>query len=195
MAEDEDSMAVTRKRRRFTLDEYHRMGETGILHEDDRVELIEGEIVEMSPIGSRHAATVARIHAFFATRLASRTVVWGQNPVVLRTLVSEPQPDVMLLAFRPDFYAGALPELGDVHLLIEVADSSLPYDRRTKLPLYARAGISEFWLVDLDSQRVELHRRPVAARYVDVRLPARSEPFSPLAFPDVTTTLTDLLGP
>src|ERR671918_1302076 len=151
-------MAVALRRRRFTLDEYHRMGETGILGEDDRVELIEGEIIEMSPIGSRHAATVARIHHVFSTRLASRAVVWSQNPLLLARHQSEPQPDVMLLAPRADFYAGRLPEPSDVRLLVEAADASVLYDRRTKLPLYARSGVAEAWLVDLQAGQVEGHR-------------------------------------
>ena len=146
MTDGEDSMAVTLRRRRFTLDEYHRMGETGILGPQDRVELIEGEIIEMSPIGSRHAGTVARIQR--------------------------------------------LPEPPDVRLLI-VADSSLPYDRRTKFPLYARSGVTEAWLVDLDAGRLEIHR---GAGYRDVRIPRTDETFSPGAFVDLPLTVRDLLG-
>jgi len=191
MADGEDSMAATVKRRRFTLDEYHRMGETGILGPDDRVELIEGEIVEMSPIGSRHAGTVARLHHLFSTRLGDRTVVWSQNPLLLVQHQSEPEPDIMLLAPRADFYVARLPEPPDVRLLIEVADSSLPYDRRTKLPLYARAGVTEAWLVDLDAGRLEIHR---GTGYRDVRIPSADEMFAPGAFADLALTLHDLLG-
>jgi hypothetical protein len=113
-------MAVTLRRRRFTLDEYHRMGEVGILHEDDRVELIEGEIVEMTPIGRDHASVVARIQHVFAVRLGGRAIVWTQNPLLLAAQISEPQPDVILLDPRPDFYRSALPEPADVRLLVEV---------------------------------------------------------------------------
>jgi Uma2 family endonuclease len=194
MAEGEDTMALTLRRRRFTLDEYHRMGEAGILGEDDRVELIEGEIIEMSPIGSRHAATVARIHHVFSTRLGNRAVVWSQNPLLLARHQSEPQPDVMLLAARSDFYAAGLPEPPDVKLLVEVADSSLLYDRRTKLPLYARAGVGEVWLVDLEAGRIEIHRGHAGARYRNVTLPRAGESFAPGAFPDLSITLGDLLG-
>lgn len=194
MAEGEDTMALTLRRRRFTLDEYHRMGEAGILGEDDRVELIEGEIIQMSPIGSRHAATVARIHHLLSTRLGDRAVVWSQNPLLLARHQSEPQPDVMLLAPRADFYAAGLPEPPAVRLLVEVADSSLLYDRRTKLPLYARSGVVEAWLVDLEGARIEIHRGPAGARYRDVRLPGAGEPFAPDAFPDFIVTLGDLLG-
>jgi Uma2 family endonuclease len=194
MADGEDTMAVTLRRHRFTLDEYHRMGETGILGEDARVELIEGEIIEMSPIGSRHAAAVARIQHLFSRRLGDRAIVWSQNPLLLVQLQSEPEPDIMLLAPRDDFYAAGLPEPPAVRLLVEVAESSLPYDRRTKFPLYARAGVAEAWLVNLDGGRVEIHRGPSGVRYQDVRIPRVDETFAPAAFPELTVTLRDLLG-
>jgi Uma2 family endonuclease len=194
MAENEDGMAIALRRRRFTLDEYHRMGETGILGEDDRVELIEGEIIEMTPIGSLHAAIVARIHHLFSTRLGDRAVVWSQNPLLLARCQSEPEPDVMLLAPRSDFYAAGHPEPPDVRLLVEVADSSLPYDRRTKFPLYARSGIAEAWLIDLDAGRLEIHRDPSDAGYGNIRIPRPGESFAPATFPDLGLTLRDLLG-
>ncbi|MBI1735312.1 MAG: Uma2 family endonuclease [Candidatus Rokubacteria bacterium] len=187
-------MAVTARRRRFTLDEYHWMGRVGIFHEDDRVELIEGEIIEMTPIGTVHAATVGRVNDLFSKRLGDRALVWIQNPLLLTRERSEPQPDILVLERRTDFYATALPEPADVRLLIEVADSSVSYDRRTKFPLYARAGVAEAWLIDLDGRRVELHRGPGARGYRDVISPGAGETFAPLAFPDVGVTVTDLLG-
>lgn len=187
-------MAVTTRRRRFTLDEYHWMGRVGILHEDDRVELIEGEIIEMTPIGTLHAATVARIQDFLAKRLGDRALVWTQNPLLLTRHRSELQPDIIILDRHADFYASALPEPPDVRWLIEVADSSLRYDRLTKFPLYARAGVAEAWLVDVEHRRIEIHRGPAAHGYQDVRTPGRDEQFSPLALPDVAVTLADLLG-
>jgi Uma2 family endonuclease len=194
MTEHEEPMAVQVRRRRFTLDEYHRMGEVGILHEDSRVELIEGEIIEMTPIGNLHAATVARIQDFLAKRLGDRALVWTQNPLLLTRHRSEPQPDIIILDRHADFYASALPEPPDVRWLIEVADSSLRYDRLTKFPLYARAGVAEAWLVDVEHRRIEIHRGPAARGYQDVRTPSRDERFASLAFPDVTVTLADLLG-
>jgi Uma2 family endonuclease len=194
MIEPEERMAVDIRRHRFTLDEYHRMGEVGILHEDSRVELIEGEIIEMSPIGSRHAAIVARIHALFAARLGDRAIVWPQNPLLLAHHASEPLPDILLLERRADFYASGLPEPADVRLLIEVAESSLRYDRLTKFPLYARSGVLEAWLVDAEHRRVEIHRAPTDRGYRDVRVPSAEESFFALAFPDVAVTLADLLG-
>ena len=127
-------------------------------------------------------------------RLTTRALVWVQNPLLLVRLQSEPEPDVMLLAPRSDFYASGHPEPPDVRLLVEVADSSLPYDRRTKLPLYARAGVAEAWLIDLDASQLEIHRRPGDGRYDTVHTPRADEPFAPLAFPDLTLTLRDLLG-
>lgn len=194
MTEREDAMAVTVRRRRFTLDEYHRMGEAGILHEDSRVELIEGEIIEMTPIGSRHAAAVSRIAELLTRRLGGRATVWPQNPLLLVRHDSEPQPDVLVLDHRADFYASALPGPADVRLLIEVADSSLSYDRGTKFPLYARAGVAEAWLVDVDRRRVEIHRAPGRDGYGHVTSPRAGEPFASAAYPDVVVTLADLLG-
>jgi Uma2 family endonuclease len=194
MVDGEDTVAVTLRRRHFTLDEYHRMGEAGILGVDDRVELIEGEIIEMSPIGSRHAGTVARIQHLFSIRLLDQAVVWSQNPLLLVRHQSEPEPDVMLLAPRADFYSGGLPEPPDVRLLVEVAESSLQYDRRTKFPLYARSGVAEAWLVDLDSGKLEIHRAAGGAGYRDVRVLRADEMFSPTAFPDLAITLRDLIG-
>jgi Uma2 family endonuclease len=110
-------------------------------------------------------------------------IVWGQNPLLMPRHESEPQPDVILLERRDDFYAGALPEPTDVRLLVEVADSSLSYDRHTKVPLYARAGVAETWIVDVDHRRVDIYRGPSARGYRDVRTPGADERFAPLAFP------------
>ena len=187
-------MTIQLKRRRFTLDQYHRMGTTSILGVDDRVELVRGEIVELSPIDSRHAGTVARLSHLFSTRLGGRALVWSQNPLLLRQQQSEPLPDLMLLVPRADFYAGGLPEPPSVRLLVEVADESLYYDRQKKLPLYARAGVAESWLVKVDARRLEIHRNPGRLRYRSVRLPTSSETFFPAAFPDVKLTLRDLFG-
>ncbi len=132
-------MALMRKPRRFTLEEYHRMGEAGILDEDERVELIEGEIVEMSPIGPLHGSVVARLVSLLVRQLGDRAIVWPQNSLVLRAVVSQLQPDLALLRPRADYYRSANPEPRDVLLVIEVVDSSVDRDRRVKL--YAlRAG-------------------------------------------------------
>lgn len=179
-------------RRRFTVDEYHRMGEAGILHEDDRVELIRGEIVQMTAIGSRHAACVARLNELFVRGVSGRAVVWPQNPVLLLP-DSEPQPDVVLLR-RADFYASRRPEGNDVLLLVEVADTSLRYDRRVKLPLYAERGIREFWIVDLEGQCVDVYRQPTGEGYRQNSRITRGTPLSPETFPDIVLSIATILG-
>ena len=187
-------MAVTLRRYRFTVDEYDRMAEVGLLTQCDRVELLDGDIVEMSPIGDRHASVVARISSVFSERLGRRSIVWGQNPLGLRVVRSVPQPDVTLLRPRADFYASARPGPDDALLLIEVMDTSTPTDRDVKLPLYARAGIAETWLVDLGADTVEVYRQPTASSYSDARVLRRGERVSPLAFPELTLTVDELLG-
>jgi hypothetical protein len=181
-------------RRRFTVEEYHRMGRSGILGEDDRVELVEGEIVQMSPIGKRHAACVNRLNHLFVQALESRVVVGVQNPVRLDPR-TEVQPDLSILAPRADFYASALPGPGDVLWLVEVADASREYDRDVKLPLYACSGIREVWLVDLTSARIERHRSPAGERYHDVDTFGPGASLSPAAFPDLAVPVDDVLVP
>ena len=155
-------------RRRFTVREYYRMAEAGILHEDDRIELIEGDIIEMAPIGHRHTACVKRLNHLFIEQLGLRVVISVQDPIRLSPR-SEPQPDLALLRPRADFYAGAHPGPADVLLIVEVVDTSLPYDRR-KLRLYARAGIPCVWLVILSARRIEVHREPTAGGYRSVTI-------------------------
>ncbi len=186
-------MEVQILKRRFTQEEYQRMAEAGILSEDDRVELIEGEIVQMTPIGRRHAACVARLTHLFSTVVEGRAIVWVQNPILL-TPDSEPQPDVVLLRPRADFYKEADARPNDVLLLVEVADASAGYDRTVKLPLYARAGVREVWLVDLQGESVEVHRQPAASGYQDVRQLQRGGSVTAEAFPDLRFSASDILG-
>lgn len=149
---------------KLTVNDYYRMGEAGILHEEDRIELIEGELIDMAPIGSNHAGIVAQLTSLLSVFAVGKAVVWSQNPLRLNDH-SVPQPDIMLLKPRPDFYKSTLPEPTDVLVLIEVSDSSLAYDRSTKLPLYARNGIQEFWLVDLNAKFVERYSNPNQTGY------------------------------
>ena len=186
-------MAMVRKPRRFTLEQYHRMGEAGILDEDERVELIEGEIVEMTPIGRAHASVVARITRLFSARFAGEAIVWVQNPLVLPRQVSEFQPDLALLRPRPDFYRGKRVEPADALLVVEVMDSSVAHDRRVKLPIYARARVPEVWLVDVNESTVELHREPTGAAYRDRRRVDRGGTMAPLAFPDARLAVRDVV--
>lgn len=179
--------------RRFTVDEYHRMGEAGILHEDERVELLEGEIMQMAPIGSRHADCVDYFAEWLITRLAGRAVVRIQNPVRL-SAGSEPEPDLALVRPRPGRYAAAHPAPEDVFLIVEVADTTLRYDREVKLPLYAGAGIPEVWIVDLEGQRVLVYRKPNTSGYEDAATVERGGTLSPLAFPELALRVDHLLG-
>ncbi|PKB65135.1 MAG: hypothetical protein BZY80_00980 [SAR202 cluster bacterium Io17-Chloro-G2] len=186
-------MAVQLLRRRFTADEYHLMGRAGILGEDDRLELLEGEIVEMAPIGSRHQATVDRLNRLVSSRMADQAVVRVQGPVRLGE-DSEPQPDVMLLRLRTDFYESAHPAPNDVLLLVEVSDTSTEYDREVKLPLYARYGIAEVWLVGLEARTVDVFRSPTTQGYQEVSQSGPGQHLSPMAFPQLDVAVDDILG-
>ena len=186
-------MAVQLLRRRFTVDEYNRMGQVGILGEDDRLELLEGEIVEMAQIGSRHQATVNRLTALFSTRISDRALVSVQGPVRLAE-DSEPQPDLMLLRRRADCYSSAHPGPGDVLLLVEVSDSSTEYDQEVKLPLYARYGIAEVWLVGLETETVEVYRGPAAQGYQNLSQSVRGQGLSPEFFSGLELAVDDILG-
>ncbi|RMH90903.1 MAG: Uma2 family endonuclease [Calditrichaeota bacterium] len=179
--------------KRFTVEEFYRMGEAGIFTEDDRVELIEGEIIEMSPIGKRHAVCVARLTGLFGQLAEKRFIVWVQNPLPLNAY-SEPQPDITLLKFRSDFYAQKDIEPADVLLIIEVSDTTLEYDREVKIPLYARAGIPESWVIDLAHEAVEVYSQPEEGEYRSVRTVKRGETLTPVALPDISLTVDDILG-
>jgi Uma2 family endonuclease len=157
------------RRHRFTAEEYHRMGEAGLFGEDDRVELIEGEIVEMTPIGSRHAGTVIRLNRLLGQAVGNRAIVAAQSPLRL-DVASEPEPDIALLRPRDDFYTTSHPGPADVLLLIEVAEASLRYDREVKIPLYARHGISAVWLVDLAGRELTAHQQPAGNGYQQIRV-------------------------
>lgn len=186
-------MTVQVSRRAFTVEEYHQMAVAGILTEDDRVELLRGEIVEMSPIGSRHAACVNRLTQAFSSALGTRAVVSVQNPIRLDDY-SEPEPDLALLHWRDDYYAEALPGAGDVGLVVEVAESSVRLDRDEKVPLYARAGVPEVWLVDLGEAVVVVYRQPQDEGYAVVQRLGQGEVLSPAAYPRVRLAVAEVLG-
>ena len=171
-------------RRPITVAEYHRMGEVGILGERDRVELIEGELVAMSPIGSYHHGTVNQLTHSLVHAVGDRAIVSVQGPVRLDDL-SEPEPDFALLKPRPDFYRDAHAQPADVLLLIEVADTSLNYDRAVKRMLYARHAIPELWIVDLTAGEVEVCRGPKADGYADVERVGRDGELAPELLPGV----------
>lgn len=186
-------MSVELVRHRFTVARYDQMIAAGVFDEDERLELLGGEIIEMSPIGIKHAMCVNRINQVLTLRLGTRAIVSVQNPINLDRH-SEPQPDVAVLQPREDFYAGGHPEPEDILLLIEVADSSLEYDRQMKLPRYAQAGIAEVWLADVEANVVTVYRQPTPQGYVWQQTYQRDEAWTLLAFPEVTVTAVDLLG-
>jgi len=186
-------MAVALTKRRFTVDEYHRMAEVGILTEDDRVELIDGEIVEMTPIGARHAWCVLFLNEFFVKHLADRALVSPQGPLRLGKN-TQLQPDLALLRPPRDAYRKTVPASADVLLVIEVADTSLERDRAIKLPRYAALDIREVWIVDVEGQAVEVSRAPSPSGYRDAQRVALDGFVSPAAFPDLRVSVAELLG-
>lgn len=185
------------QRRRFTVEEYHRMAETGILGRRDPVELLDGELVSVAPVGARHASIVARLNRSLGRLAGDRAIVWPQNPVALDPH-SEPQPDLVLLRPREDFYGGGHPRPADVLLAIEVGDSSARFDERVKAPLYARAGICELWLVDIAAEEITVCRRPgPEGRYAEATRRGRGARVTVEA-PDlagVELSVDEVLGP
>ena len=157
-------MSAQLERWHFNVDQYYRLAEAGVLQPDDRVELIEGEIIRMPPIGSPHAARVTRLNRLLQNLLGQSVIVSIQNPVRLNDY-SEPVPDAAVLKPREDFYAAQHPTPEDVLLIVEVSDSTILTDRNVKVPLYARAGIPEVWLVNLPKQVIEVYSEPAEGKY------------------------------
>jgi Uma2 family endonuclease len=184
-------MSVQIARRHFNIAEYYRMMEAGILSESDHVELIDGEVVEMSPIGSRHAACVDRLNKFL--NKLDDVIVRVQNPIRLDDF-SEPQPDITLLRMRPDYYAQGHPTSSDVLLVIEVADSSTEFDRIVKLPLYAEALMPEFWLVNLPDERVEVFSHPSSGAFQKSQEFKRGENLMAQTISDLSLAVDAILG-
>ena len=185
------AVEVAAARRRFTRGEYWRMAEVGILGERERVELIAGEIVEMAPIGRRHRAFVDNLNRLLTRRLPDGAIVSVQGPLALSD-DTEPQPDLTVLRCRAVPYKDRDAWAEDALLVVEVAETSLRYDRSTKRRLYAEAGIPEYWVVDCTAETVEVHRDPGPDGYRDVRLVAGAATLVPQAFPDVTLRTTDI---
>lgn len=185
-------MTLMMPRHLFTVDDFYRMAEAGILHPDQRLDLIEGEIVERAPIGSRHAEVVDRLAALLIRGLKPPEArVRVQGPLMLDKS-SELQPDIAILL--PRSYAARHPGPRDVALLIEVADSTLLSDQQVKVPLYARHGIPEVWIVNLTNESIEIYSDPSESGYTNKRIVARSESASPIAFPSLVLSGKDILG-
>ena len=187
-----DSPAVL-QRHRLTVDEYHRMGQAGVFPPDARVELIDGEVIDMAPIGTRHASAVKKLNALLSAAAGGSAIVAVQDPLRLSD-ASEPEPDLMLLRPRADFYAHAHPGPADVLLLIEVSDSTAAYDRGIKLDLYARHGVTEVWIVDLDNDVVRFFRHGDGTAYTDITASETPRATPVAALPGVTIDLSSLLA-
>lgn len=180
-------------RHRLTVADYYRMGEAGVFAPNARVELIEGEVIDMAPIGTRHGSAVKRLNALLTAAVGSRAVVSVQDPLRLGDL-SEPEPDLMLLKPRADFYADAHPTAADVLLLIEVADTSARYDREIKLPLYARHGVPEVWIVDLEARLLRFYRAPAGEAYDQSSTTTSPGRIPIAALPGIEIDLAQILG-
>ena len=178
------------QRHRWTVKAYHQLAGY-IFDEDTRVELIEGTIYDRAPIGSLHAALVTHLVRLFDRAVGEAAVVSVQNPVVLGEH-SEPEPDIMLLRPKADFYAAAHPRPADVLLIVEISDSSLRYDRETKVPLYARHGIPEVWLIDVESQRLSVYHTPGQQGYLYGYYPEQLGSITPQQLPEIELDLSKL---
>ena len=176
--------ASTPLRRRFTVAEYYALVDRGILAENDRVELLDGDIIAMPPIGDWHQSSIDRFTNLMLPLLRGRAIMRVQGPTRLNEN-SEPLPDVMLLRQRDDFYETGHPSPDDVLLIIEVSDSSVDYDRDDKLTAYARAGIPEVWIVSRQDRQIEAYTEPTEGEYANVRHARHGESIAPSALPDV----------
>lgn len=177
---------------RFTVEEYYRMGEVGILAPDARVELLDGRIYDMLPVGPFHSSVESRLVPLLSSTAKGRWIVRGQSPVHLND-GSEPLPDFTLVKPRADHYKQKHPRPEDVFLLVEVARTSLPFDRKAKLIAYALAGIAEYWIVNLKAKSVEVHRGPLPiGEYSQMSRHKKGEVIAPAAFPDLQIAVADL---
>jgi Uma2 family endonuclease len=189
----QDLTAADINRYRFSVADYHRMGELGLFEPDARLELLDGEIVKVAPIGSRHAGRLARLHEIVSEQPRGGAIVWVQGPLALPP-DSEPLPDLMLLRPRADTYTQSLPTAADVLLLVEVSDTTPAFDRGAKLALYARHGVREVWVVDVFDAGIDIYREPRTDRYdAHQRLVAGAEA-SPLALPGVRASVARLFA-
>lgn len=176
---------------RWSVEEYHQMARSGLLDETDRVELIEGALIDMAPIGSKHAFIVNRLSQTFSAKAGQQCLVSTQNPVQLGER-SEPQPDIALL--RHGNYMDKLPTAAEVLLIVEVSHTTLDYDREVKLALYARHGIPEVWLFDVNAGELAVYREPAEGQYRLIRKPTRAEAVSPTLVPAVAISLAQVLA-
>jgi len=176
---------------RISVERYQRMVAAGVLTRDDRIELIDGEMIDMAPIGSKHAAITARLTKIFILAAGDDAILSPGGPVNLGDF-SEPQPDLLLLRQRADYYSGKIPEAADVLLIIEVSDTTLRYDQTVKRALYARHGISDYWVVDVEGRLVQVYRDPKESIYTQSLVFAQADTLSPLHMPGVQVSVRSL---
>lgn len=186
-------MELAIKRYHFTVDDFNAMTEQGMFSPTDRLELIEGEIIEMSPIGRLHARCVKYLSNFLIQLLGGKAIIGVQDPIILDDL-SEPQPDLSILKFQADFYKQSHPKAADILLIIEVSDSTVEYDRTLKFPKYASAGIPEAWLINLEAERIEVHSNPKEKTYGMVKIYQRGEEVLSETMPELKLKADDILG-
>ncbi len=186
-------MSVQLIKHKFTVDDYSKMAEIGVFKAGDRIELIRGEIIEISPIGTRHAACVRRLQLLLSEKVGKRALCDTQNPIQLGNN-SQPQPDVTLLQPRDDFYATQHPQPQDILLLVEVADTTLEGDRTIKIPLYAEHNITEVWLVNLPENCLEVYRQPTETGYQIISQFYPGDTLSLQTFPDITLNVNQILS-
>ena len=185
-------MSIQLARRLIHADEYYKMAEAGILTEKDHVELIHGEIIEMSPIGNKHASIVLRLTNVLKDIVGNAALINVQNPIRINDL-NEPEPDLTILKPKGDYYASAHPISNDVFIVVEVADTTYEYDRQIKLPLYAQAEISEYWLVNSSKNEIEVYRLPAKGAYKKMEI-FYPEDLLKLDFCNKTVEVSKLLG-
>lgn len=185
-------MSIQLARRLIHADEYYRMAEAGILTENDRVELIHGEIIEMSPIGKKHASMVDRLNNTISTIVRSTAIIRVQGPIRVNDL-NEPEPDLTILKPKDDYYADAHPGPKDVLIVIEVTDTTYEYDHEIKLPLYASSEIPEFWLINLNKNEIEVYSSPAKGAYKKMEI-FYAEDILKLDFCDKTLAVSKILG-
>ncbi|RMG13476.1 MAG: Uma2 family endonuclease [Cyanobacteria bacterium J055] len=178
--------------RRITVDEYHRMGELGILNPDERVELIDGQIFNKPMKGTPHSAAVGRTDNLLRNRLSGRVLVRLQDPVRLNDY-SEPEPDIAVVVPNPSFYEDHHPTLEEIYLIIEVADSSLNRDTEFQAVVYGRSGISDYWVLDVTNRQLHVFREPSLEGYRQIMVLSDEDSISPLAFPEIVLAVGDML--
>ena len=186
-------MGVEIVRKRFTVEQYHQMIELGILTDRDRVELLNGEILEIAPVGRRHAACIDRLIELLMVRLASKAIIRTQHPIRL-SHDSELQPDITILRLRNESSTTRHPQLEDIVLVIEVSETTLACDREMKIPIYAQGNIPMVWLVDLNAEVVEVFQEPTAQGYLSQQRSQRGQMLMLPNFSDLAIAVDQILG-